>query len=136
MLNKFKRRRKIGGKGVGEGTRKTACLKTSIFELSVRWWTGNTDWLQGARKDGRGNEPVGSCAMRGVLGRERLRGRTVEKWRVKTKFCSTYKVQLRMNGKTFFVAVGSGHLYTICKLSVLNNRIFVSQIKVNICEIN
>ena len=43
--------------------------------------------------------------MRGVLGRERSRGRTVEKWRVKTKFFSTYKVQLRMNGKTFFVAV-------------------------------
>ena len=32
------------------------------------------------------------CVMRGVLGRERSRGRTVEKWRVKTKFCSTYKV--------------------------------------------
>ena len=31
MLNKFKRRRNIGGKGVGEGTRKTACLQTSIF---------------------------------------------------------------------------------------------------------
>ena len=45
-----------------------------------------------ARKAGRGNEPVGSCAMRGVLGRERSRQRTVEKWRVKTKFCSTYKV--------------------------------------------
>ena len=41
-----------------------------------------------------------------------------------------------MNGKTFFVAVGSGHLYTICKLLVLNNRIIVSQIEVNICEIN
>ena len=32
------------------------------------------------------------CVMRGVLGRERSKGRTVEKWRVKTKFCSTYKV--------------------------------------------
>ena len=32
------------------------------------------------------------CVMRGVLGRERSRRRTVEKWRVKTKFCSTYKV--------------------------------------------
>ena len=32
------------------------------------------------------------CAMHRVLGRERSRGRTVEKWRVKTKFCSTYKV--------------------------------------------
>ena len=32
------------------------------------------------------------CVMRGVLGRERSRGRTVQKWRVKTKFCSTYKV--------------------------------------------
>ena len=32
------------------------------------------------------------CVMRGVLGRERSRGRTVEKWRVKTKFCRTYKV--------------------------------------------
>ena len=30
-MNKFKRRRKIGGKGVGEGTRKTACPKTNIF---------------------------------------------------------------------------------------------------------
>ena len=45
MLSKFKRRWKIGGKGVGEGTRMTACPQTSIFELSVRWWTGNTDWL-------------------------------------------------------------------------------------------
>ena len=32
------------------------------------------------------------CVMRGVLGRERSRGRTVQKWLVKTKFCSTYKV--------------------------------------------
>ena len=23
----------------------TACPQTSIFELSVRWWTGNTDWF-------------------------------------------------------------------------------------------
>ena len=32
------------------------------------------------------------CVIRGVLGRERSRGRTVEKWRAKTKFCSTYKI--------------------------------------------
>ena len=30
MLNKFKRWRKIGGKGVGEGTRKTACRKLAL----------------------------------------------------------------------------------------------------------
>ena len=32
------------------------------------------------------------CVMRGVLGRERSKGRTVEKWRVKTKYGSTYRV--------------------------------------------
>ena len=79
------------------------------------------------------------CVMRGVLGRERSRGRTVEKWRVKTKFCSTYNYKVhcyRWTVRYFSLPFGSGHLYTICKLSVLNNRIIVSQIKVNICEIN
>ena len=94
---------------------------------------------QGARTDGRGNEPVGSCAMCDArsTGRERSRGRTVEKWPVKTKFCSTYKVHCYgWMARHFSLPFGSGHLYTICKLSVLNNRIIVSQIKVNICEIN
>ena len=80
---------------------------------------------------------LAQCVMRGVLGRERLRGRTVEKWRVKTKFCSTYKVHCYgWTVRHFSLPFGSGHLYTICKLSVLNNRTIVSQIKVNICEIN
>ena len=69
--------------------------------------------------------------MRGVLGRERSRGRTVEKWRVKIKFCSTYKVHwYGWTVRHFSLPFGSGHLYTIFKLSVLNNRIVVSQIKV------
>ena len=77
------------------------------------------------------------CVMRGILGRERSRGRTVEKRRVKTKFCSTYKVYCYgWTVRHFSLPFGSGHLYTICKLSVLNNRIIVSQIEVNICEIN
>ena len=55
-----------------------------------------------ACKPGRAEERMGEetgqlalarWVMRGVLGRERSRGRTVEKWRVKTKFCSTYKVR-------------------------------------------
>ena len=57
------------------------------------------------------------CVMPGVLGRERSKARTVEKWRVKTKFCSIYKVHCY--GKTvrhFSLSFGSGHLYTICKL--------------------
>ena len=70
------------------------------------------------------------CVMRGVLGRQRSRGRTVEKWRVKTKFCSTYKVHCYgWTIRHFSFPFGSGHLYTICKLSVLNNRIIVSQIE-------
>ena len=42
----------------------------------------------------------------------------------------------KQNFVHFSLPFGSGHLYTICKLSVLNNRIIISQIKVNICEIN
>ena len=77
------------------------------------------------------------CVMRGVLGRERSRGRTVEKWRVKTKFCSTYKVHCYgWTVRHFSLPIGSGHLYTIFKLSVLNNRIIESQIEGNIYEIN
>ena len=64
-----------------------ACLRsTKCFKQGARKdGRGNE---QGGRKDGRGNEPV---VMRGVLGRERSRGRTVKKWRVKIKFCSIYK---------------------------------------------
>ena len=76
------------------------------------------------------------CVMRVLLGRERSRGRTIEKWRVKTTFCSTYKVHCYgWTVRHFSLPFGSGHLYTIFKLSVVNNRIIVSQIKVNICEI-
>ena len=89
------------------------------------------------RKGGETSQlALARCVMRGVLGRERSRARTVEKWRVKTKFCSIYKVHcygwtVRHSSLPF----GSGHLYTICKLWVVNNKIIVSQIKVNICEI-
>ena len=45
------------------------------------------------RKGGETSQlALARCGMRGVLGRERSRARTVEKWRVKTKFCSIYKV--------------------------------------------
>ena len=45
------------------------------------------------RKGGETSQlALARCVMRGVLGRERSRARTVEKWRVKTKFCSIYKV--------------------------------------------
>ena len=113
-----------------------------LFELTALAWLQ----VEGAFACPRALERMGGetsqlalarCVMRGVLGRERSRARTVEKWRVKTKFCSTYKVHCY--GRTvrhFSLPFGSGHLYTICKLSVLNNRIFVPQIKVNICEIN
>ena len=57
-------------------------VSSSSDELRVpEWMGGETSQLALAR-----------CVMRGVLGLERSRGRTVEKWRVKTKFCSTYKV--------------------------------------------
>ena len=45
------------------------------------------------RKGGETSQlALARCVMRGVLGRERSRARTVEKWRVKTKFCNIYKV--------------------------------------------
>ena len=73
-------------------------VSSSSDELRVpEWMGGETSQLALAR-----------CVMRGVLGQERSRGRTIEKWRVKIKFCSTLHIQsslLRMNGKTFFVAV-------------------------------
>ena len=62
---------------------------------------------QGGRKDGRGNEPVRSspCDVRST-GSRVLKSKKMEKWRVKTKLYNTYKISLlRMNGKTFFVAL-------------------------------
>ena len=57
------------------------------------------------------------CVMRGVLDRERSRGRTVEKWRVKTKYFSTYKVHCYVRTvRHFSLPFGNGHLYTFCKL--------------------
>ena len=60
-----------------------------------------SNFHRGGRKDGRGNEPVGSCATCDA----RSTGPTAHE-RVEAKLYNTYKGSLlRMNGETFFVAV-------------------------------
>ena len=107
-----------------------------LMSLFTFCFTGIRISAKGGRKEGRSRKQA-RCVMRGVLGRERSRARNLKKWRVKTKLRNTYKSSLlRMNGKTVWLLFGSGHLYTICKLWVVNNRTIVLQIKVNIFEIN
>ena len=95
--------------------------------------TGSKDSVQLGRKKGWAGKRSSWLlrgVMRGVLGRERSNyGGSKQNFVAHTKFTVTDE-----RYDIFSLPFASGHLYTICKLSVLNNRIIVSQIKVNICE--
>ena len=64
--------------------------------FNVQWTLAVPTFPKTRAEERKGGETsqlaLARCVMRGVLGRERSRARTVEKWRVKTKFCSIYKV--------------------------------------------
>ena len=71
-----------------EGTRSLFAHARARATYSILSWIRALERMGGETSQ----LALARCVMRGVLGRERSRGRTVEKWRVKTKFCSTYKV--------------------------------------------